>query len=106
MVVERELIHMLNADLETQLPLVISDDKLLHKLSEFVADLIENNFQRLILLLYKVDVSETKLRYLLKESHDDAATLIAKLIIEREAQKMLARNSFRRENNIPDEEKW
>ena len=106
MAAEHELIHTLNNDLELQLPQVISEDNLLHKLSEFVADLIENNFQRLILLLYKLDISEKKLRQLLMETDEDAAVLIARLIIERETQKVITRNSFRKENDIPEEEKW
>lgn len=105
--VQNELIRLLNTDLKTELPQVTSEDNLLPRLSEFISHLIQNNFQQLILILYKVDVSENKLKQLLLEnSEEDAATIIAKLIIEREIQKIYSRNLFSHKNDICDEEQW
>ena len=105
--VQNELIHILNTELDTELPQIISEENLLQRLSEFVKHLIQINFQKLVLILYRVDVSEKKLKQLLaSESGEDAATIIASLIIEREIQKINSRNLFSHKNDICDEEKW
>src|SRR2546430_16113145 len=84
-----------------------SYDHPLEKLSTLVNSLIVNDFQRLISLLYRLDISEKKLQSLLHESGDIAAgKLIAKMIIERQLQKIEARKSFKKDDNIPDDEKW
>jgi hypothetical protein len=106
-VVQTELIHILNTELNAELPQDISEENLLQRLSEFINHLIQTNFQRLVLILYRVDVSENKLKQLLqKDSDEDAAVIISKLIIEREIQKIHSRNLFRHKNDICDEEKW
>ena len=105
--VQNELIHILNIELNTELPQVISEENLLQRLSEFINHLIQTNFQKLVLILYRVDISENKLKQLLQtESGEDAATIIARLIIEREIQKINSRNLFSHKNDICDEEKW
>jgi len=105
--VQNELIRILNTELNTELPQIISEENLLQKLSEFINHLIQTNFQKLVLILYRVDVSENKLKQLLQtETGEDAATIIARLIIEREIQKINSRNLFSHKNDICDEEKW
>ena len=105
--VQTELIHILNTELNTELPQVISEENLLQRLSEYINHLIQTNFQQLLLILYRVDVSEKKLKQLLQQdSGEDAATIITKLIIEREIQKIKSRSLFSHKNDICDEEKW
>jgi hypothetical protein len=79
-----------------------------HKiLSLFINELIRQDFNRLIFLLYKIDVSEAKLKQILKEHpHEDAGKIIANLIIERQEQKIALRNSFDKKNESNDEERW
>ena len=104
---QTELIHILNTELNAELPQDISEENLLQRLSEFINHLIQTNFQQLVLILYRVDVSENKLKQLLqKDSDEDAAVIISKLIIEREIQKINSRSLFRHKNDICDEEKW
>jgi hypothetical protein len=84
-------------------------NELIEKLAAHVNDLINNNFQELIGLLYRIDVNETKLRKVLKENiNDDVGKVIAQLIIERQLQKIKSRQEFSRKNNdfINDDEKW
>ncbi len=50
--VQTELIHILNTELNTELPQVISEENLLQRLSEFINHLIQTNFQQLVLILY------------------------------------------------------
>ena len=59
-------------------------------------------------ILYRIDVNERKLKYLLQENvGEDAAFIIADLIIERQIEKIKSRQQFsRRDDNISEEEKW
>ena len=93
--VEKELIQLINKQIDTDLTKDISRHELLQKLTVFINDLILNDFQRLVAILYKVDVDENKLKRILKEdAGKDAAGIIARLIIEREIQKIETRKQF------------
>ena len=61
----------------------------------FINDCIKNDFNKLVQLLYRIDVSEEKLKSIL-QSHpnEDAAKLIATVIVERLAATKAARASF------------
>ncbi|MEO8769912.1 MAG: hypothetical protein ABI402_07500 [Ferruginibacter sp.] len=86
----------------------LQESELHEKLSAYINSLILKNFDELIYVLYRVDVSEHKLKTLLKEnSKTDAGSMIATLIIERQIQKIKSREEHRRDNNIiDDEESW
>ena len=73
-----------------------------------INELIQSDFQQLVLVLYRVDVNEDKLRYLLKEnSEENAATILADLLVERQTQKIISRKQFsKRDNDIEENEKW
>ena len=64
----------------------------------FIDDLIRNDFNRLVSILYRIDISEAKLKQKLAENTDNtipAAETIARLFIEREAEKILSREKYR-----------
>lgn len=86
----------------------ISLEELKEKLSVQINQMIQTDFQKLVSLLYRIDVNETRLKLLLKEyPGEDAGKIIAELIIERQLQKIKSRQQFkRRDKNISDEEKW
>ena len=68
-----------------------SKEKLIDYLNEF----INQDFSKVVQLLYRIDVSEAKLKKVLHENpNEDAAGLIADLIIERIAIAKKARDSF------------
>ena len=93
--VQKELIHIINKQIDTNLTENISRHELQQKLTVFINDLILNDFQKLISILYKVDVGEQKLKRILKENAGtDAGEIIANLIIEREIQKIETRKQF------------
>ncbi len=79
----------------------------------YINDCINHDFNKLVQLLYRIDVSEQKLKTIL-QSHpnEDAARLIAAVIIERLAATKAARASFatnkisqsRSENNSTTED--
>lgn len=90
-------------DLAEQTP----GDKLEALLAEKLTALIQSDFNALIQLLYKVDVSEARLRALLKtEANKDTGLLIARLILERQQQKILTRRQFQGEDPASGEERW
>ena len=73
-----------------------------------INELLEHDFQKLVSILYRMDVSEPKLRAMLKENAGrNSATIIAELMIERQLQKIKSRQQFRqRDNDINESEKW
>lgn len=78
------------------------------KLKEAINQLLVNNFDRLVSVLYRLDVSEKKLKGLLQQHPDtDAAEIIANLIVERQQQKIKTREQFKPTgNDIDEEERW
>ena len=105
---ENDLTEIINQELGLLLPEKISADEMRRRLLIHINYLIEHDFQKLVSVLYRVDVNEKKLKHLLKENiGEDAGLIIADLIIERQLQKIKSRQQFReRDNNISDEEKW
>lgn len=107
------LIKLINHELAIDpiaigLPEKISFGELKEKLSVQINYLIEKDFQKLLSLLYRVDVSEPKLKNLLLEHPgENAGNIIAELIIERQLQKIKSRQEFRqKDKNIDENEKW
>ncbi len=83
-------------------------DKNRQALALRVNELLERDFERLLSILYRMDVSEQKLKQWLLESPGvDAGLIIADLMIERHDQKIKSRQQFKqRDNDISEEEKW
>lgn len=106
--INNDTILSLNNSLEIELPEKISYDELRTKLADHINYLIGNNFQKLVSVLYRIDISEKKLKSLLKTNTDvDAGALIADLLIERQLEKIKSRQQFsQRDKNIDENEKW
>ena len=93
---QKELIQLINDQISTDFTDNIPINELQEKLRSYINDLIQNDFQRLISILYRVDVNETKLKRILKEEAGrDAADIISHLIIERQLQKINTRKQYR-----------
>jgi hypothetical protein len=105
---EKELIENIKKDMAMILPDKISLIELEEALTIYTNQLIQKDFQKLVTLLYRIDVSEAKLKYLLQLQTDKTAgNIIAKLIIERKLQKIKSRKQFSKHNgDISEEEKW
>ncbi|MBS1933428.1 MAG: hypothetical protein JST96_05460 [Bacteroidetes bacterium] len=102
-----ELILVLRKDMQLELADNISLEEIKEQLAGYVNDLISNDFEKLVSLLYRVDVSEKKLKKMLNENKNtDAGKIIAELIIERQAQKIKTRNEYKKRDDVSDEEKW
>jgi len=101
------LIQALNESLEVSLPASLNREELEALLAEMINDLILRYFSRLIQILYRVDVSEQKLKDLLKQyPNTTAGSIIAPLIIERQEKKIESRNSFGKHQRGSNEERW
>ena len=105
---ETGIIKYLNEEFELNIPVETTLEQMEIFLAGRISQLIENDFTQLLQILYRIDVSEQKLRSLLKQNTGtDAGRIIAVLIIERQLEKLRSRQQFRKdESNIDDEEKW
>lgn len=84
-----------------------SFDWLRTRLAERINTMIQTDFEELVRILYRVDVNENKLKYLLREKvGEDAAYIIADLLIERQLQKKASREQFQQPPPDDDEERW
>lgn len=86
----------------------VSFDESRLRLISLVNELINKDFHSLIQLLYRIDVSEKKIRTFLDQNTErDSATILADMIIERQLQKVESRLRFSNKS-CPEsgEEKW
>ncbi|MBC7848106.1 MAG: hypothetical protein H7Y31_00150 [Chitinophagaceae bacterium] len=78
------------------------------QLEDAINALIDRDFDSLLQLLYRLDVSEQRIRNVLSEqTGKDAGVLISELIIERQEQKKKSRReNSRRDDSISEEDRW
>ena len=85
----------------------VTFERLKASISAQLNQYITSDFSRLISLLYRLDISEKKLKDSLQQAgNTKAADIIAEMIIQRQLQKIEARKSFKTNSDIPDEERW
>ena len=106
-VMENELlINYLRRELAIDSAEAFSLEELTERLVNYINWLIQNDFQKLVNLLYKVDIQENKLRSVLRDNPDEnAAELIAQLMIERQMQKIKTRQDYKPKDRGPAEDK-
>lgn len=79
----------------------------MRELAAAINHLIQTDFTRLVNILYRLDISELRLKQVLQqEAGVDAGELIAALMVERQLEKINTRTRYRTSNDIPDDEKW
>jgi len=94
-------------EIAKELGLVLRENPDKQLLADKLNELIVKDFQRLIAILYRMDISEEKLMLLLKDNpNSDAGLIIADMMIERQAQKIKSRKETKSNKEIPDDEKW
>ena len=102
----------LKETLEKETGVVFDDSPSLEDLQKALAihinDLIVNNFEKLVFLLYRIDISEKKVKILLQNAKNTAAgETIAKAIIERQIEKINLRQMYTPYSNpSAEEDKW
>jgi hypothetical protein len=105
--INTDLIPAINDSFEISLPPDISLKELKEKLAVHINHLINDDFEKLVSLLYRIDVNENKMRKLLEQKEgENAAGLIADLIIERQLQKIKSRKDSKSNKNISEDERW
>ena len=98
-----ELVHIVNNCFSLQ----SSENNYAELLAEKINYLIVNDFNKLIQILYRADISEVKLKGMLAENkYEDAGKLIGTLFIERQIQKIKSRQQHRGDQNLSEEERW
>ena len=73
-----------------------------------INELINKDFHALVQLLYRIDVNEKRIRHYLEiNKNEDASSILADMIIERQLQKIESRrDSSQKNDHESDEEKW
>ena len=73
---------------------LLQNDDFINALAAYLNNLIINDFEKLIFILYKVDVDETKLKSVLNSGvNRNAGELLARMIIDRQLQKIESRKN-------------
>ena len=104
------LIHDLNRCQGWELTEGLTIRQLEEWLAEKLNAWIRWDFNALVAFLYRVDISESRLRQLLNENQaEDAGMIIAKMVLERQWQKIESRRQHRRDDSgmdSGDAERW
>ena len=98
----QQLIEQMKKDFDwTDLSFILSDQQELYQnlvnlIKPFISKLIDDNYQKLLELLYRIDINEKVLAETINTSDkDNLAEEITKLIILRELQKVVRRNYYK-----------
>ncbi len=93
--------------IEYNLDIATVDQLSKQELIDTINYLIINDFERLIYVLYRIDVSEHKIRDLLENRSDiNAANLIADAIITRQSEKKIAKEKYTQAPPDKPEDSW
>jgi hypothetical protein len=92
-----DLIHQINKDLslsgiDYQFDLEMGPDLLVGQMKLILADLMESHFQKFLSFLYRIDISEEKLRSIDSSDFEHVTNMITLLILKRQWQKVWFRN--------------
>ena len=98
-------------EIARELGLVVKEDQgaiTKQVLAESINALLLSDFPKIVSILYRVDISEAKLKLILAQNPGiDAGLIIADLMIEREKEKTRSRQQYKSKNDTIDEnEKW
>lgn len=76
-------------------------------LAAYLAHLLTNDFAALVQTLYRVDVPEQKIRAVLKENPQaDAGDLLAELLVQRQKEKAVRKQTFPATDKPQGDEAW
>jgi hypothetical protein len=103
---EPEVISEISSSLEIDLSTKESNDEIRSVLTDRINYLIAHDFNKLIAILYRIDISEKQLKKNLENQARDAGAVIADMIVERQIQKLKSKQQFRPNENTSGEDKW
>ena len=101
----QETATALRDDWDLVLPDSLSEEAILQLLADRIVTVLERGAETFFQLMYRLDISEKKLNAVMEQ--DDVPIKIARLIYDRQLQKIKSRheNRMKRENDDP-ELKW
>ena len=104
----KAIIESVNQSMDMELPNALSLEELRERLATQLNSLANTDFNKLINLLYRLDIDEMKLRKKLSENSGlDAGNIIAEMVLKRQGEKFESRKKFgRRDGLMGVEEKW
>ena len=94
----------LQSDWDIQLPERLTEEAILQLLAEKIVAVLERGPEVFFQLMYRLDISEKKLNAVLLDQ--DVAMKTAKLVYDRQLQKIQSRQAFRGEQSDDPELKW
>jgi hypothetical protein len=101
----QETASALKEDWDLQLPDTLSEETILRLLAERIVVILERGAETFFQLMYRLDISEKKLNAVLQQ--DDVPMKIARLIYDRQLQKVKSRHENRMKTSSDDPElKW
>ncbi|MBS1605050.1 MAG: hypothetical protein JST42_20475 [Bacteroidetes bacterium] len=101
------LIRDLNRSYGWELADSLTQEQLEDLLADRLNEWIRSDFNRLVQFLYRIDISEARLRVLLDENTEqDTGHLLARLVLERQWHKIKTRRQWKPDDTISDEERW
>ena len=105
---DHRIVEDMRKDWSITIPAQASEDQIITALGEEVNRLITQDFQRLIGLLYRIDISEANLKKLLRDNREsEAGRIIAWMILERQKEKIRSREQSRKDpSDIPEDDRW
>ncbi len=98
---EEELSSMLSQSFDLELPALVSREQIIAALSFRIDKMMAGNPDQLFSLLYRLDISEAKIKSALATEHD-VSKKIATLIYERQSEKIISRRHFK--SNRPEDD--
>ena len=104
--IEPKIISEISASLEIDLSSKASYDEIRFALSDRINYLITHDLNKLVAILYRIDINEKLLRTKLETEEKDAGAVIAEMILERQIQKLQTKQEFRSDDSISGEDKW
>lgn len=103
---ELTLVAELSNNLEIDLPEKRSIEELKLFLTGYLSHLISNNPDKLVSILSRVDVSEKMLKANLQNQEENASSIMAQMIIDRQMEKIKTREHYKSSDDISEDEKW
>lgn len=90
-----EVYSIISANFELEGRQDISLEEIHKILTETIRVLLDKNVERLVSILYRIDVGQKKTDEIFnRPSKDDIASLLAEAVIERQLQKVLSRKKY------------
>lgn len=90
-----------------ELPVSSDPETLAAALSDWISHWMQRDLSRVMQLLYRVDVPEKAVAaWLAAHPDEDSARGLARLVLDRQLEKVRLRREHTPETDIPEEERW